>query len=64
MSKNQKGTKKFPKMKVILSVVLACLFGFAYFVLKLLLFDFIFFYVYLILMLFFLGVICRYLCSK
>lgn len=29
MSKNQKGTKKFPKMKVILSVVLACLFGFA-----------------------------------
>ena len=29
MSKNQKETKKFPKMKVILSVVLACLFGFA-----------------------------------
>lgn len=29
MSKNQKETKKFPKMKVILSAVLACLFGFA-----------------------------------
>ena len=29
MSKNQKETKKFPKMKVILNVVLACLFGFA-----------------------------------
>lgn len=29
MSKNQKETKKFPKVKVILSVVLACLFGFA-----------------------------------
>ena len=29
MSKNQKETKKFLKMKVILSVVLACLFGFA-----------------------------------
>ena len=29
MSKNQKETKKFPKMKVIFSVVLACLFGFA-----------------------------------
>lgn len=27
MSKNQKETKKFPKMKVILSVVLAFLFG-------------------------------------
>lgn len=29
MSKSQKETKKFPKMKVILNVVLACLFGFA-----------------------------------
>ena len=29
MSKNQKETKKFPKMKVILSVVLALPFGFA-----------------------------------
>ena len=29
MSKNQKETKKFPKVKVILSVVLACIFGFA-----------------------------------
>ena len=29
MSKNQNETIKFPRMKVILSVVLACLFGFA-----------------------------------
>lgn len=29
MSKNQKETKKFPKMKVILNMVLALLFGFA-----------------------------------
>lgn len=28
MSKNQKETKKFPKMKVILNVVLACSSGF------------------------------------
>ena len=29
MSKKQKETRKFPKVKVILNVVLACIFGFA-----------------------------------